>query len=149
MDPQSFKTFSATPDDIERDWYVVDASDRVVGRIASEIARVLRGKHKPTYTPHMDTGDYVIVVNADEVRFTGRKEQDKNYHRYSGYPGGDKGESPEELRSDRPEKIIRRAVKGMLPSGPLGREMFKKLKVYAAPDHPHEAQQPAPLADVT
>lgn len=149
MDPQSFKTFSATPDDIERDWYVVDASDRVVGRLASEIARVLRGKHKPTYTPHVDTGDYVIVVNADKVRFTGRKEQNKNYHRYSGYPGGDKGESPEELRGDRPEKIIRRAVKGMLPSGPLAREMFKKLKVYAAPDHPHEAQQPAPLSDVT
>jgi len=145
MDTQSFKTFSATPDDVERDWYVVDATDEVVGRLASRIAPVLRGKHKPTYTPHIDTGDYVIVLNADKVRFTGRKEQDKDYHRYSGYPGGDKAESPEELRADHPEKILERAVEGMLPEGPLGRDMFKKLKVYAASDHPHEAQQPAPL----
>ena len=145
MDTQSFKTFSATPSDIERDWYVVDASTRVVGRLASDIARVLRGKHKPTYTPHMDTGDHVIVVNADEVRFTGKKEQDKEYLNYSGYPGGDNTESPEEVREDRPEKIIERAVKGMLPQGPLGRKMFKKLKVYAGSDHPHEAQQPEPL----
>jgi len=145
MDTQSFKTFSATPDDIEHDWYVVDAADEVVGRLASRIARVLRGKHKPTYTPHMDTGDYVVVVNADKVRFTGRKERDKSYHSYSGYPGGDKAETPEEVRADRPEKIIKRAVQGMLPDGPLGRDMFKKLKVYATPDHPHEAQQPAPL----
>lgn len=145
MDTQSFKTFSATPDDIEHDWYVADATDQVVGRLASRIARVLRGKHKPTYTPHMDTGDYVIVTNADKVQFTGRKEQDKTYMHYSGYPGGDKTESPEEVREDRPEKIIKRAVKGMLPNGPLGRDMFKKLKVYAAPDHPHDAQQPQPL----
>lgn len=145
MDTQSFKTFSATPSDIERDWYVADASNRVVGRLASEIARVLRGKHKPTYTPHMDTGDHVVVVNADEVRFTGRKEQDKDYLNYSGYPGGDHTESPEEVREDRPEKIIKRAVKGMLPEGPLARKMFKKLRVYAGPEHPHEAQQPEPL----
>ena len=145
MDTQSFKTFSATPSDIERDWYVVDASNRVVGRLASEIARVLRGKHKPTYTPHMDTGDHVVVVNADEVRFTGKKEQDKEYLNYSGYPGGDHTESPEEVRASQPAKIIKRAVEGMLPDGPLGRKMFKKLKVYTGPDHPHDAQQPAPL----
>ena len=145
MDTQSFKTFNATPSDIEHDWFVADAANRVVGRLASEIARVLRGKHKPTYTPHMDTGDYVIVVNAAEARFTGEKETDKEYLRYSGYPGGDHTESPEEVRADRPAKIIERAVKGMMPTGPLGRKMLKKLKVYAGPDHPHDAQQPAPL----
>jgi large subunit ribosomal protein L13 len=145
MDTQSFKTFQAKPSTIEHDWYVVDATNRVVGRLASEIARVLRGKHKPTYTPHMDTGDYVIVVNAEEARFTGRKEQDKEYLRYSGYPGGDHTESPEEVRADRPTQLIERAVKGMMPEGPLGRKMLKKLKVYAGSDHPHEAQQPAPL----
>lgn len=145
MDTQSFKTFSATPDDIEHDWYVADATNQIVGRLASRIARVLRGKHKPTFTPHMDTGDFVVVVNADKVRFTGKKEQDKSYHSYSGYPGGDKSEAPEELREDRPERIIEKAVKGMLPQGPLGRKMAKKLKVYAGPDHPHEAQQPEPL----
>lgn len=148
MNTQSFKTFNATPSDIEHDWYVADATNRVVGRLASEIARVLRGKHKPTYTPHMDTGDYVVVTNAEDVRFTGKKEQQKEYLRYSGYPGGDHDESPEEVRSDRPKKIIERAVKGMLPEGPLGRRMFKKLKVYTGPDHPHEAQQPEPLDTV-
>jgi large subunit ribosomal protein L13 len=145
MDPQSFKTFNATPSDIERDWYVVDAADQVVGRLASRIARVLRGKHKPTYTPHMDTGDHVVVVNAEQVSFTGRKEQDKTYLNYSGYPGGDHTESPEELRADRPTRIVEKAVEGMLPEGPLGRKMFKKLRVYAGSDHPHEAQQPEPL----
>lgn len=145
MDTQSFKTFNATPSDIEHDWFVADAANRVVGRLASEIARVLRGKHKPTYTPHMDTGDYVIVVNAAEARFTGEKETDKEYLRYSGYPGGDHTESPEEVRADRSAKIVERAVKGMMPTGPLGRKMLKKLKVYAGPDHPHDAQQPAPL----
>ena len=145
MDTQSYKTFSATPSDIEHEWFVVDASNRVVGRLASEIARVLRGKHKPTYTPHMDTGDYVIVVNAEEARFTGKKETQKEYLRYSGYPGGDHTESPEEVREDRPAKIIERAVKGMIPEGPLGRKMLKKLKVYAGPDHPHDAQEPSPL----
>jgi len=148
MDAQSFKTYNATPSDIEHDWYVADATNRVVGRLASEIARVLRGKHKPTYTPHMDTGDYVVVVNAEEAQFTGKKERDKEYLRYSGYPGGDKSESPEEVRSNRPTKIIERAVEGMLPEGPLGRKMFKKLKVYAGPDHPHEAQEPEPLDTV-
>jgi len=148
MDAQSFTTYNATPSDIEHDWYVADATNRVVGRLASEIARVLRGKHKPTYTPHMDTGDYVVVVNAEEAQFTGKKERDKEYLRYSGYPGGDKSESPEEVRSNRPTKIIERAVEGMLPEGPLGRKMFKKLKVYAGPDHPHDAQQPEPLDTV-
>jgi large subunit ribosomal protein L13 len=145
MDTQSYKTFSATPSDIEHDWYVVDAANRVVGRLASEIARVLRGKHKPTFTPHMDTGDYVIVVNAEEARFTGKKETDKEYLQYSGYPGGDRTESPEEVRDQQPTQLIERAVEGMLPDGPLGRRVFKKLKVYAGPDHPHDAQQPAPL----
>jgi large subunit ribosomal protein L13 len=145
MDTQSYKTFSATPSDIEHDWYVVDAANRVVGRLASEIARVLRGKHKPTFTPHMDTGDYVVVVNAEEARFTGTKETDKEYLQYSGYPGGDRTESPEEVRDQQPTQLIERAVEGMLPDGPLGRRVFKKLKVYAGPDHPHDAQQPAPL----
>ena len=145
MDTQSYKTFNATPSDIEHEWFVVDATNREVGRLASEIARVLRGKHKPTFTPHMDTGDYVIVVNAEEARFTGKKETQKEYMRYSGYPGGDHTESPEEVREDRPTKIIERAVKGMIPEGPLGRKMLKKLKVYAGPDHPHDAQEPSPL----
>lgn len=148
MDTQSFKTYSAKPSDVERDWYVVDATDRVVGRLASRIARVLRGKHKPIYTPHIDTGDHVIVVNADKARFTGKKEQQKSYHSYSGYPGGDHSKTPEEMREDQPEYIIEQAVKGMLPTGSLGRDMYKKLKVYAGPDHPHEAQQPEPLGTV-
>ncbi|MCS3678374.1 large subunit ribosomal protein L13 [Salinibacter ruber] len=145
MDTQSFKTFNAKPDEVERDWYVVDATNQVVGRLASQIARVLRGKHKPTFTPHVDTGDYVIVVNADKARFTGKKEKQKKYHEYSGYPGGDHSHSPEEMRADKPTYIIKEAVEGMLPTGPLGRDTFKKLKVYAGPDHPHEAQQPEPL----
>jgi large subunit ribosomal protein L13 len=145
MNPQSFETFNAKPSDVEHDWYVVDATNRVVGRLASDIARVLRGKHKPTYTPHVDTGDYVIVVNAENARFTGRKETQKEYLQYSGYPGGDRRETPEEVRKDRPTQLIERAVEGMLPDGPLARKMFKKLKVYAGPDHPHDAQQPEPL----
>jgi len=148
MDPQSFKTYSATPSDIDRDWYVVDATNRIVGRLASRIAHVLRGKHKPMYTPHMDTGDHVIVVNAEEARFTGRKEQQKPYFEYSGYPGGDHFQTPEEVRENKPEYIVEQAVEGMLPSGPLGRDMFKKLRVYAGPEHPHEAQQPDPLETV-
>lgn len=145
MDPQSFKTYNAKPSDVDRDWYVVDATDKVVGRLASRIAHVLRGKHKPTYTPHVDTGDHVIVVNADKARFTGKKEQQKEYFDYSGYPGGDHYKSPEEARESQPEYIIEQAVKGMIPSGPLGRDMFKKLNVYAGASHPHEAQQPEPL----
>jgi len=145
MDTQSFKTQSAKPEDVERTWHVVDARDKVVGRLASQVAAVLRGKHKPTFTPHVDTGDFVIVVNAEHVRFTGRKETDKEYRRYSGYPGGERTDSPAELRDNKPEFLIRNAVKGMLPKGPLGRKMLKKLKVYAGEEHPHEAQQPTPL----
>jgi large subunit ribosomal protein L13 len=145
MNTQSFKTYSAKPKDIERQWYVIDARGEVVGRLATRIATVLRGKHKPAYTPHIDTGDFVIVTHADEVRFTGQKETQKVYHRYSGYPGGGKTEAPESLRTRRPEEILRRAVKGMLPKGALGRQMYTKLKVYTGPDHPHDAQQPRPL----
>lgn len=145
MDTQSFKTTSTRAEDVERAWHVVDASDQVVGRLASKVAAVLRGKHKPTFTPHVDTGDYVIVVNAAQARFTGRKETDKAYRSYSGYPGGERVETPAQLREKKPEFLIRHAVKGMLPRGPLGRQMLKKLKVYAGPEHPHEAQQPTPL----
>ncbi len=145
MDTQSFKTTSTRAEDVERAWHVVDASDRVVGRLASKVAAVLRGKHKPTFTPHVDTGDYVIVVNAAQARFTGRKEMQKEYRSYSGYPGGERVDTPAELREKKPEFLIRHAVKGMLPRGPLGRQMLKKLKVYAGPEHPHEAQQPTPL----
>jgi large subunit ribosomal protein L13 len=145
MNTQSFKTFSATPDDIERAWHVVDATNVPVGRLASRIAHVLRGKHKPTYTPHMDTGDFVIVTNAEKVRLTGQKDFDKVYRTYSGYPGGEKTKTADEIRDDHPERLVEHAVKGMLPSGTLGREMFKKLKVYAGPEHPHQAQQPDPL----
>lgn len=145
MDPQSFKTYNAKPSTVDRDWYIVDATNEIVGRLASRIAHVLRGKHKPTYTPHVDTGDHVIVVNAEKARFTGDKEQQKSYHEYSGYPGGDRHESPEEVREEKPEYIIEQAVQGMIPSGSLGRDTFQKLRVYAGPDHPHEAQQPEPL----
>lgn len=145
MDTQSYKTFNAKPSTIERDWYVADATNQVVGRLASRIAHVLRGKHKPTYTPHMDTGDHVVVVNAEKIRFKGKKEQQKEYRTYSGYPGGENTKSPEELREQDPEGILTRAVKGMLPEGPLGRRMFKKLRVYTGDDHPHDAQQPQPL----
>jgi len=148
MDSQSFKTFSAKPSDVDQKWYVVDATNEVVGRLASRIAHVLRGKHKPTYTPHVDTGDFVVVVNADKVRFTGRKETDKTYRSYSGYPGGEREVTPDDVRKKHPERLISKAVKGMMPNGSLGRQMFKKLKVYTGDDHPHEAQQPEPLDDV-
>lgn len=145
MDTQSFKTESARAEDVERAWHVVDARGKVVGRIASTVASVLRGKHKPSFTPHVDTGDFVIVVNAEEAQFTGKKETDKEYRRYSGYPGGERTDTPAELRGKKSEFIIRHAVKGMLPKGPLGRKMLKKLKVYSGSEHPHEAQQPQPL----
>jgi len=145
MDPNSFKTQSIKPSEVERTWYIVDAEQQVVGRMASEIASILRGKHKPYYTPHVDCGDHVVVVNADKVRFTGSKETDKVYHTYSGYPGGERTHTPEEIRERRPEFLVRNAVRGMLPKGALGRQMLKKLKVYAGADHPHEAQQPEPL----
>jgi large subunit ribosomal protein L13 len=139
------KTRSIRSQDVRHDWLVVDAADRTLGRIATEIAHRLRGKHKPEFTPHVDTGDYIIVVNADKVRVTGRKTTDKIYYRHSGYPGGIKGTSFERLRDTHPERIIENAVRGMLPRNPLGRAMFRKLKVYAGPDHPHAAQQPQPL----
>lgn len=140
------KTVSVRPQDVEREWYVVDAASQTLGRLASEIARRLRGKHKVCYTPHVDTGDYVIVVNAEKVRVTGAKRHDKIYYRHSGYPGGIKATRFEDLIKKHPDRAIRHAVKGMLPRNPLGRAVFRKLKVYAGPDHPHTAQQPKPLA---
>ncbi len=139
------KTFSAKPETVKRQWYVVDATDKVLGRMASEIARRLRGKHKPEYTPHVDTGDYIVVVNAEKIHVTGNKRTDKIYHRHSGYPGGIKSISFEKLLNKTPERIIEVAVKGMLPKGPLGRDMYRKLKVYAGSKHGHDAQQPQPL----
>ncbi len=139
------KTYSATPADIRHDWYLVDASGRTLGRLASEIARILRGKHKAEYTPHMDTGDYVVVINAAAVRVSGNKAAAKLYHRHSGFPGGLKTISFEKLLEKRPESIIEKAVKGMLPRGPLGRAMLRKLRVYPGAEHQHRAQQPKPL----
>lgn len=139
------KTFTATPSDIKRDWYVVDATGKTLGRLATEIARRLRGKHKPEYTPHMDTGDYIVVINAREIRVTGNKARDKIYYKHSGYPGGIKSINFEKLREKKPELIIENAVKGMLPKGPLGRSMFRKLKVYPGAQHLHAAQQPKSL----
>lgn len=139
------KTFNAKAEDIKRDWFVVDADNLVLGRLAAEIARRLRGKHKPLYTPHVDTGDYIIVINADKVRVTGRKAQDKLYHKHTGYPGGIKTTNFEKMQAQAPGRAIEKAVKGMLPKGPLGRAMFRKLKVYAGGEHHHHAQQPIPL----
>ena len=139
------KTFSITPTNIRRDWYVVDATDRVLGRLASEIAKRLRGKHKPQYTPHVDTGDYIVVINAENIRVTGNKFKNKTYYRHSGYPGGLKSINFEDLLSKSPTAAIEYAVKGMLPKGPLGRAMFKKLKVYSGSQHEHSAQQPSKL----
>ncbi|GAB3011689.1 MULTISPECIES: 50S ribosomal protein L13 [Alteromonadaceae] len=139
------KTFVAKPETVKRDWFVVDATDKTLGRLATEIARRLRGKHKPEYTPHVDTGDYIVVINAEKVRVTGNKTQDKMYYSYSGYVGGLKETTFEKLQAHKPELIIERAVKGMLPKGPLGRAMFRKMKVYAGSEHVHAAQQPQVL----
>ena len=139
------KTFSAKPDSVKRDWYVIDASDKVLGRLSTEIARRLRGKHKPEYTPHVDTGDYIIVINAEKVRVTGNKETDKMYHHHTGYIGSLKSTNLAKLRKEHPERIIQHSVKGMLPKNALGRAMYKKLKVYAGDVHQHAAQQPQPL----
>lgn len=139
------KTYSAKPSEVRREWLVIDATDKVLGRLATDIARRLRGKHKPEYTPHVDTGDHVVVVNAEKVHVTGRKATDKVYYRHTGYPGGIKSQTFAELRDSYPERIIETAVKGMLPRNPLGRAMFKKLHVYAGPEHKHQAQQPKPL----
>lgn len=136
------KSYIAKPAEVERKWYVIDAEDKTLGKIASEVASILRGKKKQIYTPHVDTGDYVIVINAEKVRVTGKKEEQKIYKSHSGYPGGLKETTLRELRAKKPEEIIRHAVKGMMPKGKLGRQMFKKLKVYAGPEHPHTAQNP-------
>ncbi len=139
------KTFSAKPAEVKRDWYVIDATDKVLGRLSSEVARRLRGKHKPEYTPHVDTGDYIIVVNAEKVRTTGRKKTDKVYYRTTGYVGNMKSISLEKMLQETPERALEIAIKGMLPKNTLGRAMFRKLKVYAGPEHCHAAQQPKAL----
>ena len=139
-------TFSAKAETVERDWYVVDATNVPLGRLASQVASRLRGKHKPVYTPHVDTGDYIVIVNAEKVGVTGKKRTDKIYHRHSGYPGGLKSVSLGQLLEKKPTRAIEHAVKGMLPKGPLGRAMFRKLKVYAGPNHRHTAQQPKSLS---
>ena len=139
------KTFSAKPEEVKRDWYVIDAEGKTLGRLATEVARRLRGKHKAEYTPHVDTGDYIIVVNAEKVTVTGNKTSDKMYYRHSGYPGGIREINFEKLQDQKPEMIIEKAIKGMLPRNPLGRAMFSKLKVYAGETHPHAAQQPQEL----
>jgi large subunit ribosomal protein L13 len=139
------KTLSAKPEAVKRDWYVVDATGKTLGRLSTEIARRLRGKHKTEYTPHVDTGDYIVVVNAEKVAVTGKKASDKMYYHHTGYIGSLKSISFEKLIDKAPERVIQGAVKGMLPRGPLGRAMFKKLKVYAGTEHPHTAQQPKDL----
>ncbi len=139
------KTFSAKAEDIERKWFVVDAQGQTLGRLATRIATVLRGKHKPVYTPHLDCGDYVIVVNADKIQVTGHKLEQKTYYRHSGYPGGLRQVTLRRQLQIHPDRVIEAAVRGMLPHNRLGRKMFKKLKVYAGPTHPHEAQQPTAL----
>ena len=139
------KTFSAKPAEVRRDWYVVDATGKTLGRLSTEIARRLRGKHKPEYTPHVDTGDYIVVVNAEKIRVTGNKLKDKMYHRHTGYIGNLKSTSLEKLLDEHPERALEYAVKGMMPRGPLGRQMLSKLRVFAGPEHSHAAQQPIPL----
>ena len=139
------RTYVTKPEDVQRKWYVVDAKGQTLGRLASEVAQVVRGKHKPIYTPAADVGDYVIVVNAEKVHVTGRKLDQKMYYRHSGYPGGLKEISLRRMLEERPTRVIELAVRGMLPKNRLGRKMIKKLKVYAGADHPHEAQQPEPL----
>lgn len=138
-------TESAKPAEVRRTWYLVDADGKTLGRLASEIASRLRGKHKPQYTPHVDTGDYLVVVNAEKVRVTGNKRQDKMYYRHTGWVGHLRSRSLQQMLDEHPERVLEAAVKGMLPHNPLGRAMFKKLKVYAGPNHRHQAQQPQPL----
>ncbi len=139
------KTFSAKPRDVRREWYLVDATDQVLGRLAAAIALRLRGKHKPIYTPHLDTGDFIVVTNVEKIRVTGTKADDKLYHRHSGYPGGIRTTSFNKMQQRLPGRALEKAVKGMLPKGPLGYAMLKKLKCYRGPAHPHAAQQPKPL----
>ena len=139
------KTFSAKAAEVRRDWFVVDATGKTLGRLSTEIARRLRGKHKPEYTPHVDTGDYIVVVNAEKIRVTGNKLEDKIYYRHTGYIGNLKSISLEKLLEESPESVLQKSVKGMLPRGPLGRKMYAKLKVFKGPEHDHAAQQPIPL----
>ena len=139
------KTFSARPADVQREWFVVDATDQVLGRLAAQVAARLRGKHKAIYTPHVDTGDFIVVTNVDKIKVTGNKAEDKLYHRHSGYPGGVRTVSFAQLQQRFPGRALEKAVKGMLPKGPLGYSMLKKLKCYAGPAHPHAAQQPKSL----
>ncbi len=139
------RTWTVRPGDIERDWYVIDAQDAILGRLATKAATILRGKHRPQYSPHADCGDHVIVINADKVRLTGRKEEQKVYYRHTGHPGGIKSTALKDMREKHPERIIESAIRGMLPKNPLGRKMYLKLKVYADDQHPHAAQQPKPL----
>jgi large subunit ribosomal protein L13 len=139
------RTYSAKPGDVRQDWYVVDAAGQVLGRLAAELARRLRGKHKPEFTPHIDTGDYIVVVNADKLRVTGKKAQNKIYYRHSGYPGGIYSTNFAKLHARHPDRVLKLAVKGMLPKGPLGYAMLKKMKIYAGASHPHTAQQPKTL----
>jgi large subunit ribosomal protein L13 len=141
-------TFTAKPTDIQHDWYIVDATGKTLGRLASRLAVILRGKHKAIYTPHMDTGDYVVVINAEKIAVTGNKAKDKTYYRHSGYPGGIKSITFEKLVQEHPERVLQLAVKRMLPKGALGTAMFGKLKVYAGKDHPHAAQLPKPLPEL-
>jgi len=139
------KTFHLRKEDVDRRWYLVDAEGKVLGRLASEIAKILRGKHKPVFSPHLDVGDFIVVVNAEKIRLTGDKWRKKLYYRHSGYPGGLKVITAEQLLSKRPQELIRLAVKGMLPKNRLGRKLLKKLKIYPGPEHPHQAQRPQPL----
>ena len=139
------KTFTAKPESVKRDWFVVDATNKTLGRLSTEIARRLRGKHKPEFTPHVDTGDYIVVINAEKVAVTGAKLDDKMYHRFTGYVGNLKTETLSQALERHPERVIEIAVKGMLPKGPLGRAMYRKLKVYKGAEHPHAAQQPVPF----
>jgi len=139
------KTYDAKKGEVEQSWFVVDAESKVLGRLATRVADVLRGKHKPIYTPYVDTGDFVVIINAEKIHLTGTKMENKKYYRHSGYPGGLKTTTPAELLRKKPEAIIMNAVKGMLPKTKLGRQQFKKLKVYAGKDHPHQAQQPSEL----
>jgi large subunit ribosomal protein L13 len=136
------KTYTPKPEDIQREWYVIDAKDQTLGRLASQIAHLLRGKHKPIYSPHMDVGDYIIVINCDKIRVTGNKLEDKLYYRHSGYPGGLRSLTLRQLMDRYPERVLQYAVRGMLPKNKLGRKMIKKLKIYAGDSHPHQAQKP-------
>ncbi|MCL1594056.1 MAG: 50S ribosomal protein L13 [Actinomycetia bacterium] len=145
MKPKLQRTYSPKPGDITRSWYVIDAENVPLGRLASEVAQIVRGKNKPTYAPHFDGGDFVVIVNADKIHVSGNKEAEKVYYRHSGYPGGLRAETLSKIRKNHPERLIETAVRGMLPKNRLGRQIFKKMKVYAGPDHPHEAQMPQPL----